>query len=208
MSRLKSKCKICRRYGERMMMKGERCLGAKCASVRRGTPPGMHGKKRRRQGSEFSIELKEKQKLRYTYGLTNTGLGKIFKEASAMSGKTTEALMQLLERRLDNVVYRAGFAVSRGIARHMVSHGHVLVNGKRVTIPSYRVREGHVVSIHEKSQESPLFADLAMRLKKYEPPAWIELERDSKKATVRALPKEEELRSERNLRLVVEFYSK
>lgn len=189
-------------------MKGERCLGAKCGAVRRGTPPGMHGKKRRRAGSEFSNELREKQKLRYTYGLTNTGLEKVFSEAVLMTGKTTESLMQLLERRLDNVVYRSGFAISRGIARHMVSHGHILVNGKRVTIPSFRVRPGQVVSIHAKSQESPLFGEVASRIKKYEAPLWIELDRVAKSATIRAVPKEDELRSERNLRLVVEYYSK
>jgi len=191
-----------------MLMKGERCLGAKCGAIRRGTPPGMHGKKRRRQGSEFATELKEKQKLRYTYGLTNSGLGKVFSEAARMPGKTTEALMQILERRLDNVVYRAGFAVSRGIARHMVSHGHILVNGKRVTIPSYRVRPSQILSIHEKSQESPLFGDLAIRLKKYTPPAWIELNPADKKATIRSIPKENELLPFCQLRLVVEYYSK
>ncbi|KKW28731.1 MAG: 30S ribosomal protein S4 [Parcubacteria group bacterium GW2011_GWB1_52_7] len=208
MPRIKAKCKICRRYGERMLMKGERCLGAKCGAIRRGTPPGMHGKKRRRPGSEYGTEMREKQKVRYTYGLTDTGLRKIFGEAKEMPGKTSEALMQLLERRLDNVVYRSGLAISRGIARHLVSHGHILVNGRRVTIPSYRVRAGNAVAIRPASLESPLFADLANRIKKHEPPAWLDLAREDRRVTVRALPKEDELRSERNLRLVVEYYSK
>ncbi|KKW21581.1 MAG: 30S ribosomal protein S4 [Parcubacteria group bacterium GW2011_GWA1_51_12] len=168
----------------------------------------MHGKKRRRPGSEYGTEMREKQKVRYTYGLTDTGLRKIFGEAKEMPGKTSEALMQLLERRLDNVVYRSGLAISRGIARHLVSHGHILVNGRRVTIPSYRVRAGNAVAIRPASLESPLFADLANRIKKHEPPAWLDLAREDRRVTVRALPKEDELRSERNLRLVVEYYSK
>ncbi|OHA02047.1 MAG: 30S ribosomal protein S4 [Candidatus Sungbacteria bacterium RIFCSPHIGHO2_02_FULL_49_20] len=208
MPRIKAKCKICRRYGERMLMKGERCLGAKCGAIRRGTRPGMHGKARRRAPSEFSSQLQEKQKVRYSYGLTNTGLAKVFAEAVRMPGRTSGTLMQLLERRLDNVIYRAGFAVSRGIARNIVSHGHFLVNGRRVTIPSYRVRAGEVISIRESSKDSPMFAELLERLKKFEPPAWIELKPAEMKAVIRALPKEDELRSERNLRLVVEFYSK
>jgi small subunit ribosomal protein S4 len=191
-----------------MLMKGERCLGAKCGAVRRGTRPGMHGKARRRQGSEFGLQLAEKQKIRYSYGLSNTGLEKVFEEASNMPGRTSDGMMQILERRLDNVVFRSGFVVSRGIARKLVSHGHILVNGKRVTVPSYRVRPGEVISIREGSKDSPMFAELGLRLKKYESPAWIELNADEKIATIRALPKEEELRSERNLRLVVEFYSK
>lgn len=191
-----------------MMMKGERCLGPKCGAVRRATRPGMHGKARRRAPSEFGSQLQEKQKVRYSYGLTNTGLEKIFNEASDMPGRTSDAMMQILERRLDNVVFRTGIAVSRGIARNLVSHGHILVNGKRVTIPSYRVRPGETISIREASADSPMFAELAPRLKKYSPPAWIELNADTKTAVIKALPKEEELRSERNLRLVVEFYSK
>src|SRR3989344_8279964 len=115
MPRIKAKCKVGRRYGERMLMKGERCLGAKCGAIRRGTPPGMHGKKRRRPGSEYGTEMREKQKVRYTYGLTDTGLRKIFGEAKEMPGKTSEALMQLLERRPANVAYRSGLAISCGI---------------------------------------------------------------------------------------------
>lgn len=191
-----------------MFMKGERCLGAKCGAIRRGTPPGMHGKRRRRPPSEYGTEMREKQKVRYSYGLTDRALRKIFTEASGMSGKTSEALVQLLERRLDNVVFRAGFAVSRSVARHLVSHGHILVNGKRVTIPSYRVKTGEVISIHRALLDSPLLADLGNRLKRYEPPAWLDLAKEERKVSVRNLPKEDELRSERNLRLVVEYYSK
>lgn len=189
-------------------MKGERCLGPKCASTRRGTKPGMHGKARSRNASEFSSQLQEKQKVRYTYGLTNTALEKVFTEASRKSGKTSEMLLQILERRLDNIAFRAGFALSRGIARHIVSHGHVMVNGRRVTIPSYRVKKGDVISIRPQSEASTAFADMFNRLKKFEPPAWIELNREARSATILDLPKEHDLQSNRNLRLVVEFYSK
>lgn len=211
MLRLKSKCKVCRRYGEKMFMKGERDIGQKCAHIRRGTKPGAHGKKRggRRKESEFGNELAEKQKLRYTYGLTDTGLRKVFAEAAKKPGKTTEELVQLLERRLDNVVFRAGFTVSRGIARHIVSHGHIMVNGRRVTIPSYRVKPGDVVSVRPESAGTGTFVDLAERLKKYEPLSWLELDREARSAKVKELPKEGDLLMPgRNLRLVVEFYSK
>jgi small subunit ribosomal protein S4 len=116
--------------------------------------------------------------------------------------------MELLERRLDNAVFRAGFAVSRGIARKLVSHGHILVNGKRVNIPSYCVRPGEEVAIHKKSLESPMFAELANRLKKYESPSWMELDREGRRAKIGGIPKGRELGSQRNLRLVVEYYSK
>ncbi|MBI2055182.1 MAG: 30S ribosomal protein S4 [Candidatus Sungbacteria bacterium] len=208
MLRLKSKCKICRRYGEKMFMKGERCLGPKCGSTRRGTRPGMHGKAFRRNISEFGQQLAEKQKMRYTYGLTDTGLRRVFTEASEMRGKTSEVLLQILERRLDNIVYRAGFAISRGIARNLVSHGHILVNGKRVNIPSYRVRTGEVISIRPQSLEGAAFGDLANRLKKYQPPAWITLDVEAKTAHIAGLPKDETYHSGKNLRLVVEYYSK
>lgn len=208
MLRLKSKCKVCRRYGEKMFMKGDRDLGAKCAHIRRGTKPGQHGKRRSRGLSEFGTELQEKQKLRYTYGLTNRGLEKVFEEASEKTGNTTETLARMLETRLDNAVYRAGFAVSRGIARHIVSHGHIFVNGRRVTIPSYRVRAGNVISLRPESSNSPLFSELTQRISKYDPPAWIELDRAAKAAKILRLPNEGELDTGRNVRLVVEFYSK
>lgn len=205
---IRAKCKICRRYGEKMYMKGERDLGQKCAHIRRGTPPGMHGKRRRRNISEYANELKEKQKLRYSYGLTNTGLRKVFREAVSAKGNTTETLMALLERRLDNAVYRAGFAVSRGVAKHMVSHGHIFVNARRVDIPSYRVRTGEVISVRPESAKSPLFGELGERLEKVNPPEWIELDRAQRSAKILRLPKPEELEAGRNARLVVEFYSK
>lgn len=189
-------------------MKGERDLGAKCAHVRRGTRPGMHGKARVRNVSEFGAQLREKQKVRYSYGVTDTALRRVFAEASKMPGRTNEALLSLLERRLDNMVFRSGFAVSRGIARHIVSHGHVLVNGKRVNVPSYRVRAGDEIRLRPRSLESPMFSDLSNRLKKHEPPAWIELDREGMSAKVKALPGMAEVRDARDLSMVVEYYSK
>jgi small subunit ribosomal protein S4 len=168
----------------------------------------MHGKARRRNASEFGVQLAEKQKVRYTYGITDTVLRRIFGEAVKAAGRTNEALMQLLERRLDNVVFRAGFAVSRSIARHIVSHGHILVNGQRVTVPSYRVRPGDQISIRVQSRESPLFADLLNRIRKYEPPAWIELDREGRQAIVKALPATGQVSEGRDMSLVVEFYSR
>lgn len=191
-----------------MFMKGERDLGPKCAHVRRGTRPGMHGKARRRGASEFGVQLAEKQKVRYTYGVTDAALRRVFGEAARMAGRTNETLAQLLERRLDNVVFRAGFAVSRGVARHIVSHGHILVNGRRVTIPSYRTRPGDQISARAQSLESSLFGDLPNRLRKYEPPAWIELDREGRQALVKALPPTSQISEGRDTGLVVEFYSK
>lgn len=190
------------------MMKGERCLGPKCASTRRGTKPGMHGKRRSRKESEFAQELQEKQKVRYAYGLTDTALRKVFAEASRKPGKTSSALVQMLERRLDNAVYRAGFAISRSIARHAVSHGHFLVNGRRVNIPSYRVKKGDVIGLRPSSKGKGHFTDVSNRFKKYEPPQWIAIDRAKEEATIQELPREELVPTGKNLRLVVEYYSK
>ncbi len=191
-----------------MFMKGERDLGPKCAHTRRGTRPGMHGKARRRNISEFSTQLKEKQKVRYTYGITDTALRKAFTEAARMTGRTNEALVQILERRLDNAVFRAGFAVSRGVARHIVSHGHITVNGRRVNIPSYRVWSGDVIAVRKESLESLAFAELANRLKNTEPPEWLDLNREERSAVVKALPTADAISEGRDMSLVVEFYSK
>jgi small subunit ribosomal protein S4 len=131
-----------------------------------------------------------------------------FVSASEKAGNTTETLARMLETRLDNAVYRTGFAVSRGIARHIVSHGHIFVNGRRVTIPSYRVRMNDVISLRPESASSPLFSELHQRMQKFDPPAWIELDREKKAARILRLPTEGELDTGRNVRLVVEFYSK
>lgn len=208
MLRLKAKCKICRRYGEKMFMKGERDLGPKCAHIRRGTRPGMHGKARRRRESEFGQQLAEKQKVRFSYGISNAALRKVFTEALARPEKTSEALGQMLERRLDNAAFRAGFAVSRSVARQAVSHGHILVNQRRVTIPSYRVRRGDIIAIKPQSLGTGVFADLENRWRKHNPPQWLEPDRESHSVKVKDLPREDEVRSGRDLRLVIEYYSK
>ncbi|MDO4558420.1 MAG: 30S ribosomal protein S4, partial [Planctomycetia bacterium] len=142
-----SVCRQCRREGEKLFLKGDRCYSAKCAVVKRHTPPGQHGQARQRKQSEYGIQLREKQKCRRAYGVLESQFRKYYEMASNMRGATGENLLSLCERRLDNVVYRLGFADSRPMARQMVSHGHILVDGKKVDIPSFLVKAGQVITI-------------------------------------------------------------
>ncbi len=209
--KLYSTSRIQRRLGERLFLKAERDATQKSAMIRRPYPPGMHGKKRRRTGSEFSLELAEKQKVRYLYGITNTALGSYVREATRMAGRNktkTAALLGLLECRLDNVVHRLGLAASRRIARQMVGHGHILVNGRRATIPSRALRPGDRMQIREASKGMPLFAGLAIRLKKYQPPEWLSVGAESQEGEVMRLPVESDNLISYNLPKVIEFYSR
>ncbi len=169
-----------RRLGEKLFLKGDRCIGPKCAMVRRAYPPGAHGKKRsrRRDSSEFGSLLREKQKVRFTYGLDDRDVKRYAQKAAAARGVFSVTFMRLLESRLDNVVFRLGFVSSRHLARQLVSHGHVTVHSRTVTIPSYQVRKGDMVAIKERMLGTPLFSELGTRLKKHTPPAWLTLDRE------------------------------
>src|SRR3989344_2607329 len=168
--------KIERRIGEKLFLKGERSFSPKTAISRRPYPPGLHGKKRRRGRSEYGTQLREKQKVRYLYGINNGKLKRYFEEARANKNKpTVDTLAELLERRLDNTVFRLGFTVSRSIARHLVSYGHILVNGKCVRQPSLKIKIGDTISPKVSELSLTLYQDLNTRLKKYTPPEWLEL---------------------------------
>ncbi|MEK9186047.1 MAG: 30S ribosomal protein S4, partial [Patescibacteria group bacterium] len=169
--------------------------------------PGLHGGKRRRgQPSEFSQQLKEKQKIKFTYGIRDTQLELIFSAAAKNPGVTGQMIISYLERRLDNVVFRLGLAPSRSVGRQLVGHGHIMVNGRRVTIPSFRVKSGEVITIRPQSKEHPAFKDLAITLKTYQPPVWLEMDKEKLEGKVVSLPKDFEIPFDVNL--VVDYYNK
>lgn len=200
-----------RRIGERLFLKGERSFSQKAAIARRPYPPGQLGKKKTRKGgqSEYGRQLREKQKVCRIYGIKDGILKKYFIFALKDRMKPTDVTLgDMLERRLDNVVFRLGFALSRSIARHMVSYGHIAINGKRVKQPSYRVKIGDAVSILETSRKSGIFNDLTDRLQKHTPQEWLELNRDRFEGKIVGLPRLEDIAGQQNMTLVVEYYSK
>lgn len=205
-----AKCKICRRAGEKLYLKGERCFTPKCAIARHSNIPGQHGNKRgrKRSLSEYGMELREKQKIRFLYGLTETQLENYVEKASRQKGVLADNLVKILESRLDNVVFRSGLAVSRSIARHMVTYGHITVDKKSVSIPSFSIYKEAVVGIRPESQGLGICADLSERLKKYTSPAWITLDKDAKTATVLSVPNREDAQLSQDLKLVVQYYSR
>ena len=201
--------KIERRIGEKLFLKGERSFSQKTAVSRRPYPPGLHGKKRRRGRSEYGTQLREKQKVRYLYGINDGKLKNYFKKAFANKKKpTADTLAELLERRLDNAVFSLGFAVSRSIARHLVSYGHILVNGKCVRRPSFGVKVGDIISPKVSELSSTLYQELEIRLKKYNPPEWLELAKDKHEGKIVRLPNMGDVMTQQNMPLVVEYYSK
>jgi small subunit ribosomal protein S4 len=202
-----SVCRLCRRENLKLFLKGERCYTDKCAIERRNYPPGQHGQKRPKF-SEYSIQLREKQKLKRMYGLLEKQFRRTFGRASREKGITGEALLVLLERRLDNVVYRLGFASSRAEARLLVRHGHILVNGKRVNIPSYFVRVGDEVSVKEQSRQMARVLTAMEGAQRRGVPEWAELDRDACSGRIRLMPARSDVTMPINEKLVVELYSK
>lgn len=202
-------CRLCRREGVRLNLKGERCYSGKCAIEKRPYPPGEHGQKRtRRRISEYGIQLREKQKLRRMYGVLESQFRLYFAQATRRSGVTGEALLQLLERRLDNVIWRLGFASSRALARQLVNHGHFTVNDRAVNIPSYQVRPGETVAVTGSSRSlPPIVASVATAGGRRLPP-WLVIEGDAMRATVLALPARDEIDTQIQEELVVEYYSR
>lgn len=202
-----SVCRLCRRENQKLFLKGDRCMTEKCAIERRGYPPGQHGQGRIKF-SEYGVQLREKQKIKRIYGLLESQFRSMFAKADRAKGITGNNLLVALEKRLDNVAYRAGFAGSRADARQLVRHGHVLVNGKRVNIPSFQVGKGDVLEIHEKSRSSTRVAASLEGVKRREIPQWIELDANAFKARVRDVPSRDDITAPMQERLVVELYSK
>jgi small subunit ribosomal protein S4 len=204
-----SVCRLCRREGVKLFLKGDRCYTQKCAVVKRPTPPGQHGngKGRRSKQSEYGLQLREKQKAKRAYGMMESQFNKFYTIATRMKGKTGENLLQLLERRLDNVVYRLGFGESRAQARQIVLHGHVRVNGQKVNISSYLVSEGEEITLREQSKEIERFKDMREGEVKTMP-KWLTFDNANLTGRVVALPDRDDIDLTIEEHLIVELYSK
>jgi len=200
-------CKLCRREGTKLFLKGDRCTSGKCALDRRNTAPGQHGAAGKKQ-REYGLQLREKQKTRRYYGVLERQFLNYFEEADRKEGMTGENLICLLERRFDNVVFRMGFASSHKEARQLVLHGHFTINGKKVDIPSLIVKAGDVIAVKESSKESPKFKALAEEATKVHTPKWLDVKAEAMTATVTTLPAREDVDFDFNEQLIVEFYSK
>ncbi|HVL92141.1 MAG TPA: 30S ribosomal protein S4 [Acidimicrobiales bacterium] len=200
-------CRLCRREKMKLFLKGPKCDSMKCPIERRPYPPGEHGRDRMRQGSEYLNQLREKQKARRIYGVLEAQFARLYEEANRQQGITGENLLRMLEQRLDNVVYRAGWGASRNQARQLVRHGHVTVNGKRVDIPSYRVRPGQVVALKERSRSLIVVRHNVDTLDRQVPP-WLEAGDEGYQVTVRDLPRREHIDVPVREQLIVELYSK
>ncbi|HBC55657.1 MAG TPA: 30S ribosomal protein S4 [Gammaproteobacteria bacterium] len=202
-----AKCRICRREGEKLYLKGEKCFSSKCGIEKRPFPPGQHGQKRPRM-TDYAVQLREKQKLRKTYGVLEDQFRLYYKEAERIKGSTGENLLQLLESRLDNVVFRMGFGASRAEARQLVRHNAILVNGKRVNIPSYKLRANDEITVNEAAREQ-LRVRAALQLAKQRGfPEWLDVDTEKCRGVYKAHPERGELSPNINENLVVELYSK
>jgi small subunit ribosomal protein S4 len=202
-----SVCRLCRRENQKLFLKGDRCNTDKCAFERRGYPPGQHGQGRIKF-SEYGLQLREKQKIKRIYGLQEKQFRNLFEFADRKKGVTGNNLLSMLERRLDNVAYRAGFANSRAEARQLVRHGHFVVNGHKVNIPSFLVNKGDMVEVREKSRNTARIMGALEGVKRREIPQWIELDSAGMKGRVRDLPTRDDVTAPMEERLVVELYSK
>jgi len=200
-------CRLCRREGEKLFLKGSRCMTEKCAIERRSYPPGQHGQGRQRT-SDYSLQLREKQKLRRIYGLQERQFRGVCERAERQTGVTGEALLRLLESRLDNVAYRLGFGASRREARQLVSHGHVTVNGRKTNVPGALVKAGDVVAVRERSRSLVSIQSSLESVEGRGIPEWLELDKAGFKGTVRALPTKDQITLPVNEQMVVELYSR
>ena len=198
-------CRLCRREGQKLFLKGDRCYSTKCAMERRGYAPGQHGQGRSK-ASDYALQLREKQKTKRFYGLQETQFRNLFKKADRKSGITGENLLIMLETRLDNVVFRLGFASSRKEARQLVNHGHFTVNGKKVNIPSYTVKPGDVIKVKEKSTNSPKFKEVKEMT--ITVPEWVSVDVEKLEGKVLSVPTREQIDTPVAEHLIVELYSK
>jgi len=201
-------CRLCRREGMKLFLKGERCYTEKCAIEKRNLPPGQHGKLRKAKLVGYGLQLREKQKVKRIYFILEGQFRNYFERAARMKGITGENLLFLLERRLDNAVYRAGFSTSRRQARQLVNHGHVMVNGRKVDIPSYQVRAGELISIKEGSRKNPHIESAWQTASGRGRPSWISQDGGDMSARISGLPAREDIDRSINEQLIVELYSK
>jgi small subunit ribosomal protein S4 len=205
---LDPKCKQCRREGVKLFLKGERCFTPKCPIVKRNYPPGQHGLKGKTRISGYGLQLREKQKVKRIYRILEAQLRRYFQLASKKRGNTAELLLQLLEMRVDNVLYRCGFAFSRDHARQTVSHGHVTINGKRVNLPSYQLRVGDTVAIHVKRSDAKEYELIKKSEEKKQLPIWLSVDTQNLSGTVTSLPSLDEIQQGIQTQLIVEYYSR
>lgn len=200
-------CRLCRREGAKLYLKGDRCYSDKCAIDRKGYAPGQHGQGRKKV-SEYGLQLREKQKARRMYGILENQFRNYFGKADRQQGVTGDNLLRLLERRLDNVIYRLGFGGSRPEARQLVRHGHFTVNGRKVNIPSFQTKVGDVITIREGSRDVPRIKELVEQAARKTPPAWLELDTDQFAGKVVALPSRDQIDAPLEEHLIVELYSR
>ncbi len=200
-------CRLCRREGIELYLKGDRCFTDKCAIKRRGYPPGQHGQ-RRPKHSDYGVQLREKQKAKRIYGLLEKQFRNYFEKAERMKGKTGDNLLILLERRLDNVVYKLGFALTRRESRQLARHGHFNVSGRRVNIPSFLVHAGDVVELREKSRKIPSLNEALEAVVRKGIPPWLELDRENYRGSIKTLPARADIKEPVQEQLIVELYSK
>lgn len=203
-----SVCRQCRREGEKLFLKGDRCYSPKCAMDRKAYGPGMHGQARGKKPTEYGLQLREKQKVKRIYGVLEKQFRNYFEKADRQQGITGENLLVMLERRLDNVVYRMGFAASRKEARQLVNHGHFTLNGKNVNIPSLLVRVGDVIQVKDRSKESNKFKEVQANAGYKTAPEWLEADADNLRGKVVAYPKREDIGGTIAEHLIVELYSR
>ena len=201
-------CRRCRRENLKLYLKGDRCYSDKCAFERRAFGPGQHGPSRFKKQSDYAVQLREKQKVKSMYGMLEKQFRLYFQKSDRQKGVTGENLLVMLERRLDNVIFRTGFASSRNQARQFVRHNHILVNGKKVNVPSFLVGTGDIVTIKEKSRANSAVNENLEAVVRRGIPSWLELDKDNYKVTMKALPNREELTMPIQERLIVELYSK
>jgi len=202
-----SVCRLCRREGAKLFLKGTRCYSKKCSFERRPTPPGQHGVRRRKMG-DFGIQLREKQKVRRVYGVLERQFRNYFREAETHTGVTGEALLQSLETRLDNVVFRLGFASSRAQARQLVNHGHFAVNGRATNVSSYAMKPGDRVEVRESRRSREAFKVIRETLRSHQAPEWLSLDAANLAGSVVSLPRRDQMPLDLTEQLVVEYYSR
>ena len=203
-----SVCRLCRREGCKLFLKGDKCYSEKCTIGKRPTPPGEHGQARQRKMSEYGLQLREKQKAKRAYGVLENQFHRYFETAERMKGITGDNLMQLLERRLDNVIYRLGFGSSRPMARQLVNHGHIRVDGQKVDIASYLVKPGQTITVRERSRDMANFKDLREQGASKPIPKWLELDSENLTGKIAQMPQRDDIDLTVEENLIVEFYSR
>jgi len=202
-----ARCKLCRRYGDKLFLKGARCMTGKCAVVKRPYPPGQHGKRRKKE-SNYGLQLKEKQKAKSIYGMLERQFRRYFKIAERSKGVTGHMLLGMLERRIDNVIFRLSFSYSRSQARQLVCHNHVYINNRKMNIPSYMVKKGDVIEVKAREKTIKKISEARKELKDRAVPKWLEADKELLKGTVKSLPSKEDIDFSIQEQLIVELYSK